>query len=355
MPPAGARNLATACRVIRCRDVCGQPDEAEIVARAQAGDREAFASLIRAYQQPLGGYLWRLTGDREVAQDLTQETFLRAYQGIGATRPGLRVRGWLYRIATNLAYDLLRRRRRVGFVPLWPAEGPPWWEDPATIGEADAVWRALAQLTPNERAALLLCALEGYSYREAAEIVRASPEAVRKQFERAKDHFRRAYSGQTDAADWEPRRKMTSGEPVGCSVAVLAGSPVPVGIATQTLVSPEVVHPSGELLEAAAFGWISEAEAEPIRQHARGCERCAARLALDEQVRLRLASVERHAPRISAVEGVLSRVNHQVLSVGPLQLPPMRSAVIAVVVAGAAVSGWVFGGRGRSKTVRLRR
>jgi RNA polymerase sigma-70 factor, ECF subfamily len=171
--------------------------EGELVARAQAGDREAFAALIVAYQQPVGGYLWRLTGDRELAEDLTQETFLRAYRAIAATRPGLQLRSWLYRIATNLAYDHFRRQRRFGFVPLLPMHGVPQWEQTTGVDEADAVWRALARLRPGDRAALLLCALEGYSYREAAQVLGISPEAVRKQFGRAKQRFRRAYAEQT--------------------------------------------------------------------------------------------------------------------------------------------------------------
>src|SRR5207302_1399544 len=111
--------------------------EVELVARAQAGDREAFAALILAYQQPVGGYLWRLSGDRELAQDLTQDTFLRAYRAIGATRPGLQLRSWLYRIATNLAYDHFRRQRRFGFVPLLPVEGPAYWQEPTAAGESN--------------------------------------------------------------------------------------------------------------------------------------------------------------------------------------------------------------------------
>ena len=175
----------------------------EIVARAQAGDREALARVIERYQQPVGGYLWRLTGDRELAQDLTQETFLRAYRAIRATRPGLLLRNWLYRIATNLAYDHFRRQRRLAWVPLRQAEGQVRWDEPPDLEEADAVWRALARLRPGDRAALLLCALEGYTYREAAEILGCSPEAVRKQFGRAKERFRQAYA-QTGTPDPAP-------------------------------------------------------------------------------------------------------------------------------------------------------
>ena len=92
--------------------------EAELVSRARGGDHAAFAALVQRYQQPLGGYLARLTGDHAIVPDLVQETFVRAYRGLGTTRPDLLVRPWLYRIATNLAYDELRRRRRVTWLPL---------------------------------------------------------------------------------------------------------------------------------------------------------------------------------------------------------------------------------------------
>jgi RNA polymerase sigma-70 factor (ECF subfamily) len=184
--------------------VAGEHTEPQLVARAQAGDREAFASLIQRYQQPVGGYLWRLTGDREVAQDLTQDTFLRAYRAIGATHPGLRLRAWLYRIATNLAYDHFRRQRQFTWVPLLPATGPPASEEPTDVEEADAVWRTLALLNPKDRAVLLVCVLEGYSYREAAEILGGSAGAVRKRLARAKARFRRAYGGQAGAPGSSP-------------------------------------------------------------------------------------------------------------------------------------------------------
>jgi len=83
--------------------------DARLVERAQRGDRAAFAALVERYQQPVGSYLWRLTRDRELALDLTQDTFLRAYRSIGTTPRSLLVRPWLFRIATNLAYDYFRR------------------------------------------------------------------------------------------------------------------------------------------------------------------------------------------------------------------------------------------------------
>jgi RNA polymerase sigma-70 factor (ECF subfamily) len=168
--------------------------EAGLVERARAGDHAAFATLVVHYQQPLGGYLARLTGDHEVAADLVQEVFLRAYCALGATRPGLLVRPWLYRIATHLAYDYLRRRRRLAWLPLEAAEPRAVHDPMADLAEHELVQQALASLRPAERAVLLLCGLEGLPYTEAALALGGhSPDAVRKRFGRAKEHFRLVY------------------------------------------------------------------------------------------------------------------------------------------------------------------
>jgi RNA polymerase sigma-70 factor (ECF subfamily) len=168
--------------------------ETELVERARVGDHAAFAALVVRYQQPLGGYLARLTGNPETAADLVQETFLRAYRALGTTRPGLLVRPWLYRIATHLAYDYLRRRRRLAWVSLEAAAEHAIQDPVADLAEQALVREVFAHLRPPERAVLLLCGLEGLSYAEAAVALGNSPEAVRKRFGRAKQHFRDAYA-----------------------------------------------------------------------------------------------------------------------------------------------------------------
>jgi RNA polymerase sigma-70 factor (ECF subfamily) len=166
-----------------------------LVQRAQVGDRAAFTTLVERYQQPLGGYLWRLTRDRELALDLTQETFFRAYRAIASTPSGLLVRPWLYRIATNLAYDELRRRRRLRRVRmLFFLDRLPVEEVGVAIEERELVQMALARLRPRERAVLLLRAVEQLSYGEVAVVLGCSSEAARKQFTRAKEQFRQAYT-----------------------------------------------------------------------------------------------------------------------------------------------------------------
>lgn len=168
-------------------------DEAALVEQAQAGDRAAFAELVERHQQRLGGYLFHLLGDRDLALDLTQDTFVRAYTALGATRPGLALRPWLFRIATNLAYDVLRRRRRIAWVPLSVAE-PQAIEEPPRIEEQLLVRQALSRLRPEEQVVLVLCGIEDHSYAEAAATLDTTPEAVRKRVSRAKHAFRLAYN-----------------------------------------------------------------------------------------------------------------------------------------------------------------
>src|ERR671933_1625306 len=153
-------------------------DEDGLVERAQAGDREAFAALVERHQQRLGGYLFHLLGNRDLALDLTQDTFVRAYIALGATRPGLALRPWLFRIATDLAYDVLRRRRRIAWVPLTVAEDRAG-DDPAPIEDQHLVRMALNRLRPEEQVVLVLCAIEDHSYAEAAATLDSTPDAVR--------------------------------------------------------------------------------------------------------------------------------------------------------------------------------
>jgi RNA polymerase sigma-70 factor (ECF subfamily) len=168
--------------------------EEALVKRARRGDRAAFGALVERYQRPLGSYLAHLTGDREAALDLTQETFVRAFGAIARTRPDLLVRPWLFRIATNLARDHNRRRRLLEWLPLRVVDQTMSLADDETTEERDVVRRALGRLRPDERSVLLLCGLEGLPYQQAAGVLGGSAEAVRKRFARAKEHFRAAYA-----------------------------------------------------------------------------------------------------------------------------------------------------------------
>ena len=93
------------------------PDD-EWVNSALAGDRAAFSVLVRRHQRSLHRFLVRMVGSSDDALELTQEAFLRAWQALPQWQPGAQFRTWLFRIASNAALDLLRRRKTVEFVPL---------------------------------------------------------------------------------------------------------------------------------------------------------------------------------------------------------------------------------------------
>lgn len=173
--------------------MCEQERE-QLVERARSGDREAFATLVTCYQQAIGGYLRHLTGDEELALDLTQETFVRAFRALPKTRPGLLIQPWLYRIATNLAYDHFRRQRHFTWLPLRMVDHFLRGDTPDAIEERDLVQRALGRMHPEERAVLLICGLEQMPYEQAAAILGGSAAAIRKRFGRAKARFRLLYT-----------------------------------------------------------------------------------------------------------------------------------------------------------------
>jgi RNA polymerase sigma-70 factor (ECF subfamily) len=171
--------------------------DALLVAGVKAGDEEAFAAVVERYQGAIGRYLLRLVGDPAVAEDLCQETFFRAYRAIFKMDGDLALRPWLYRIATNLAYSLFRRRR-----PALVALENTELQRPSSrisylerrTAQRELVQRTLAQLAPSARIPLVLSAVEGFSYREIASILGLSPDATRKRIYRAKQQFRAVYT-----------------------------------------------------------------------------------------------------------------------------------------------------------------
>ena len=82
--------------------------DAALIARAQAGEHAAFEQLFNQYQTQIYNYIYRLMGSSEDANDLTQDTFLKAYLALSRTSQDLRVGAWLYRIATNVCLDQLQ-------------------------------------------------------------------------------------------------------------------------------------------------------------------------------------------------------------------------------------------------------
>ena len=169
-----------------------------LVAMIRAGSVDAFAEIVEHYQVPVIRYLYRLTGDYETAQDLAQETFIQAYKGILKTNSELRLKPWLYRIATNNAWQYHRRRRLLSFIPFddLRKSGAPNVENQSdgTVEEM-AIQETLRKVPAEQRACLVLHFVEGFKYREIAETLGISEDAVRKRVSKGKQIFRRLYNG----------------------------------------------------------------------------------------------------------------------------------------------------------------
>ena len=181
----------------------GPETEAELIARAQAGDMDAFADLVMAHADRLFAVLLRMTGSRDEAGDLAQEVLLRAWRGIGGFRGGSSFFTWLDRIAMNEATRSRQRAaRRPPSVPIgepgtFALDVPaPARDEPGPQAEQrelrDALARALASLPPGYRAAIVLRDVEGLSTREAAEITGVSEAAFKSRLHQARLKVRAA-------------------------------------------------------------------------------------------------------------------------------------------------------------------
>jgi len=174
--------------------------EASLLARAQAGDVAAFERLSSAYADRLFMLLLRLLGDRAEAEDVAQEVMLRAWQGITRFRGQSSYFTWLYRIAVNEANRALEKRaRHPAGVTLGADElqlPAPGTLDPSRQAENSelrrALVRALADLPPPLRTALVLRDVEGLSTQEAAEIAGVGEAAFKSRLHQARLRVRAA-------------------------------------------------------------------------------------------------------------------------------------------------------------------
>jgi RNA polymerase sigma-70 factor (ECF subfamily) len=182
----------------------GSPAAADAAAAPEA-DFEAF---FRHHQHVIFGYLWRLTGEEQVAYDLSQETFIRAWQHFADLRHYDHPAGWLFRVATNLALKHLRHRRivtRLVTTTVRDDDGVAESADWATADHADyaeqvvqddLVHMVLLALAPRPRALLVLHDVYGLSTVEVAETLNMTHAAVKMMLCRAREQFRISYQRQ---------------------------------------------------------------------------------------------------------------------------------------------------------------
>ena len=138
-------------------------------------------------------YLARLTGDPARAQELTQETFIRAYRALARGERWDKPRAWLHRVASRLATDDYRRRKLLQWLPLLGTEPDPAPGVEAIVTERVAVQAALDALPPKYRIPLVLYVYEERTVAEIAEMLRLTVSAVKMRLSRAREKFRLAY------------------------------------------------------------------------------------------------------------------------------------------------------------------
>ena len=173
-------------------------DDWELVARAQAGDAEAFAALVRRHQNPVIRFCQRMTRSVPDAEDLAQETFVRLHRHLHRLRPDAKFTTALFGIARNLTLNFLRgQARRAWFWRSAPefAEIPaPKSAEPSEslrVSEIEsALESAIARLTPEHREVLLLREFEGLDYEAIARVTGCRIGTVRSRLSRAREQLR---------------------------------------------------------------------------------------------------------------------------------------------------------------------
>ena len=181
----------------------------EVVALARRGEESAYRELIRRYQRPVFSLIYRMVRDRELAEDLAQETFIKVLNAVDSYRPEFKFSSWIFKIANNAAIDHLRRRE----LDTLSLDGSPHAETPDAI-EATAlqigdnqetpleavearelgksIEAAIDALRPEYRSCILLRHVEGRPYEEIAEILNLPLGTVKTYIHRARNELRDA-------------------------------------------------------------------------------------------------------------------------------------------------------------------
>ncbi len=181
----------------------------EVVLLARDGREAAYRELVRRYERPVFALLYRMVRDRELAEDLAQETFVKALNAIESYRPEFKFSSWIFKIANNAAIDHLRRRE----LDTLSLDGSPHAETPEAmqatalqIGARQespldavearelggAIEAAIGRLRPEYRSCILLRHVEGRAYEEIAEILDLPLGTVKTYIHRARNELRLA-------------------------------------------------------------------------------------------------------------------------------------------------------------------
>ncbi|MGE0353365.1 MAG: RNA polymerase sigma factor [Gemmatimonadales bacterium] len=189
-------------------DLAAASDQ-DVVLHARAGQQAAYRELIRRYERPIFSLIYRMVRDRELAEDLSQETFVKALNAIESYRPEFKFSSWIFKIANNAAIDHLRRRE----LDTLSLEGSPNAETADAIEATalqigdraetplqeleareigSAIEAAIGTLRPEYRSCILLRHVEGRPYEEIAQILNLPLGTVKTYIHRARNELRQA-------------------------------------------------------------------------------------------------------------------------------------------------------------------
>lgn len=186
-----------------------QLSDQKLLERAKAGEREAFNQLHQRYRGRILNYAYRMLGSYEIAEEITQETFMRVYSNLDSCRIE-NVGGWVYTIARNLSLNELRRRKHEPAISLnapisdddsrelidsIPDTSPSSQQEARRKELEGRIEKAIASLPPKYREVLILCGIQGLSYKEAADILKCSLQSVGVRLYRARKLMRKLYFG----------------------------------------------------------------------------------------------------------------------------------------------------------------
>lgn len=172
--------------------------EQQLVARAQAGDEEAFRLLVEGHMRQAYDIAYGLLRDHAAAEETAQDAFVRVYRSLGTFRGEAAFSTWLYRIVTNLSLNRVKRTqrerqvidRRVELPALELAGGAFWQPDPGEFSTREEIERALHELPTMQRAVVLLRHMEGLSTKQVSEILRCSEGTVKTHLFRGMEKLR---------------------------------------------------------------------------------------------------------------------------------------------------------------------
>ena len=183
------------------RSAMARSEETRLVERARRGNTEAFRLLVENYKDRLFAFIWRMVRDHHEAEDLTQATFVRAFQALKTYSDRYAFSTWLFTIAYRLCLNHLRKRKAYSGEVEFGWLGSTNEEAPQTLANSEEarrlrrlIWDAVDQLKPAQRSAVLLFYREGKSCEEIAQVLNIPTVTVKSHLHRARAKLREALS-----------------------------------------------------------------------------------------------------------------------------------------------------------------